>query len=170
MTVNPNWSCPGGVHHAASVPAWPSGSRSFRRNRCPGKPGKPRPAELQSQATLAAAPPAPGECELPAPGQPRGLLAEPGTARGARLRDPGPPPPLRPRAPLSLPSSGGTGSWRHAVGVGDRAGFRSRGGVSRGAQNILRTQKSAPEEQVSGDSWKEARRTVGYPLASHPGA
>lgn len=113
------------------------------------------------------------ECKLRAPGlaAAAGQRAELCTARGRTARGTqAPPPPLRPQARFSLWSSGRTGSGSHAVGIGDRAGFRSRGGVSRRAQNLLRTQESTSEEQVSGDSWREARPAAREPRASHPGA
>ncbi|VCW58483.1 unnamed protein product, partial [Gulo gulo] len=83
-------------------------------------------------------------------GRPRaGERAELGTARGRTAAGTqAPSPSLCPGALFSLSSSGRTGSGSHAVGIGDRAGFRSRGGVSRRAQNLLRTQKSTSEEQA----------------------
>lgn len=65
-------------------------------------------------------------------GRPRaGERAELGAARGRTARGTQAQlPSVRPRALFSLSSSGRTGSRSHAVGIGDRAGFRSRGGVS----------------------------------------
>lgn len=173
--MNPNRSCNSGVHHVASAPAWPSGSCSFRGSDSPGEPGTPGPDRTTDPRLRAAARPSRAGASVNSPrlgGWPRaGERAELGTVRGRTTRGTrAPPPSLGPQALFSLASSERTGSGSHAVGIGDRAGFRSRGGVSRRAQNLLRTQKSTSEEQVSGDSWREARRAAGAPRAPHPGA
>ncbi|XP_039086501.1 microphthalmia-associated transcription factor isoform X2 [Hyaena hyaena] len=151
--MNPNRSCNSGVHHVASAPAWPSGSCSFRGSDSPGEPGTPRPDRTTDPRLRAAARPSRAGASVNSPrrgGWPRaGERAELGTVRGRTTRGTrAPPPSLGPQALFSLASSERTGSGSHAVGIGDRAGFRSRGGVSRRAQNLLRTQKSTSEEQV----------------------
>lgn len=113
LTMNPNRSCNSGVHHVASVPAWPSGSCSFRGSGFPGEPGTPRPGRTTDPRQRAAARPSRPGASVNSPrlgGRQRaGERAELGTARGRTARGTqAPPPSLRPRALFSLSSSGRT--------------------------------------------------------------
>lgn len=124
-------------------PAWPSGSCSFRGERGPGEPGEPRPAGLQSQAARAAAPPAPGECELPAPGRPRGRRAELGCERGA----------LAGPRPRHLPSARGLGPHFGAAPGREAGAMQSESGI-------------VPDFEV-GEEFHEEPKTY-YELKSQP--
>lgn len=143
-------------------PTWPSGNCSLCRRCFIGDLVCSAPEVLQIPGCIGISPSRP-DVSVNSPRRgcwPASGLS--GSARGVRLGGP-----KSPHLWQLLPSSGRRASGSHAVRIWDRGGFRSRGGVSRRTQNLLRTQKSTSEEQVSGDSWRAARREAQGPRTSY---
>lgn len=132
---------------ALGAPAWQRWARPF-----PARPG----GSCSAQRAEAAGP-APGRTTSPRRGGRRRCVCAERAARLGSAR----------RSPPVSPSRSGGGD--DAGGVGDRAGLWGGRGVPRGAQDLLRAEESAPQEQVG----PAAARTAGWrtrcPRAAGPG-